>query len=84
VLPRLKFAGRFARVEHTAEPDADGWVEVRVRFDVEEMAVEYALSFGPRVEVIAPDALRDKVIEMARRVIAAYTQPARAARKSLP
>src|SRR5205085_1264656 len=74
VLPRLNFAGRFARVEHTGEPDANGWAEVRVRFDVEEMAVEYALSFGPRVEVVAPDALRDKVIEMARSVIAAFNR----------
>jgi predicted DNA-binding transcriptional regulator YafY len=82
VLPRLGFAGRFARVEHTGEPQADGWAEVQVRFDVEEMAVEYALSFGPMVEVIAPAALRDKVIEMARRVIAFYREP-RAEEKAL-
>jgi predicted DNA-binding transcriptional regulator YafY len=82
VLPRLGFAGRFARIEHTGEPDAEGWVEVRVCFDVEEMAVEYALSFGPCIEVIAPEALRDKVIEMARSVIAFYAQPARPNRKA--
>ena len=77
VLPRLGFAGRFARIEHTSAPDREGWSEVRVRFDVEEMAVEYALSFGPQVEVIAPAALRDKVIAMARSVIAFYEPPTR-------
>jgi predicted DNA-binding transcriptional regulator YafY len=78
VLPRLSYAGRFARIEQTGEPDGDGWAEVRLRFDVEEMAIEYALSFGARVEVIAPPGLRDKVIEMARAVIAFYAPPARA------
>jgi predicted DNA-binding transcriptional regulator YafY len=82
VLPRLAFAGRFARVEHTGEPGTDGWVEVRVRFDVEEMAIEYALSFGPRVEVLAPESLREKVIEMARRVIDFYARPTRAEGKT--
>jgi predicted DNA-binding transcriptional regulator YafY len=81
VLPRLGYAGRFARIEHTGEPDAEGWVEVQVRFDVEEMAIEYTLSFGPCVEVIAPEALRDKVIEMAQSVIAFYAQPTRTDRK---
>lgn len=82
VLPRLGYAGRFARIEQTGAPCADGWREVRLRFDVEEMAVEYALSFGPRVEVVEPPALRDKVIEMARSVIDFYQQPARADRKA--
>jgi predicted DNA-binding transcriptional regulator YafY len=82
VLPRLAFAGRFARIEQTSAPAADGWSEVQVRFDVEEMAIEYALSFGPQVEVIAPAALRDKVIEMARRVIDFYAPPPRAKGKA--
>jgi predicted DNA-binding transcriptional regulator YafY len=81
VLPRLGYAGRFARIEHTGEPDADGWSEVHVRFDVEEMAVEYALSFGACVEVLTPQTLRDKVIEMAQSVIAFYAQPTPADRK---
>ena len=75
VFPRLNFAGRFARVEPIAEPDEDGWIAVRLRCDVEEMAVEYALSFGANVEVIAPISLRDKVVAMARDVIAFYERP---------
>ena len=72
VLPRLRFAGRFARIERTGEADANGWPEVTVRFDVEEMAVEYALSFGSQVEVLEPEALREKVIEMAKSVVEFY------------
>ena len=72
VFPRLGFAGRFARVERVGPPDTDGWVTARLRFDVEEMAVEYVLSFGPQIEVLEPDSLRDKVIKMAESVITFY------------
>jgi predicted DNA-binding transcriptional regulator YafY len=72
ILPRLRYAGRFAHVE-TGETDKDGWVRVSVRFDVEEMACEYALSFGAQLEVLEPHALREKVIKMAQSVISFYT-----------
>jgi predicted DNA-binding transcriptional regulator YafY len=45
---------------------------VSVGFDVEEMACEYALGFGPNLEVIEPATLRKKVVEMARGVVAVY------------
>jgi predicted DNA-binding transcriptional regulator YafY len=35
---------------------------VRLRFDVEEEAVQFALSFGGDVEVIEPRELRVKVL----------------------
>jgi len=69
---RLPYAGRFARVEEAGEPDADGWVRVVLRFDVEEMAVEYALGFGTLLEVLEPATLREKVVEAARAVILFY------------
>jgi len=74
VYPRLSFAGRFARIEHSEPPDSDGWVTVHMRFDVEEMAIEYALSFGSKMEVIEPDSLREKVIDAAKGVIAFYQE----------
>lgn len=74
VYPRMSFAGRFARIEHSEQPDSDGWITVRMRFDVEEMAVEYALSFGSKMEVIEPDSLREKVIDAAKSVIAFYQE----------
>jgi predicted DNA-binding transcriptional regulator YafY len=76
IIPRLPYAGRFARVEEMGQPDEDGWVQVSVRFDVEEMACEYALSFGSQLEVLSPLALREKVVEAARSVVAFYTQGA--------
>jgi predicted DNA-binding transcriptional regulator YafY len=72
IFPRLRYAGRFAHVEHVGEPDDDGWIRVRLRFDVEEMACEYALSFGAQLEVVEPPALREKVVRMAESVINFY------------
>jgi predicted DNA-binding transcriptional regulator YafY len=68
----LPFAGRFARIEEVGEPDADGWAEVSLRFDVEEMACAYALGFGTQLEVLEPESLREKVCAAARGVVAFY------------
>jgi predicted DNA-binding transcriptional regulator YafY len=70
VLPRLGYAGRFARVEHAGPPDRDGWSEVRMRFQFEHEACEYILSFGDRIMALEPAGLKEKVVEMAARVIA--------------
>jgi predicted DNA-binding transcriptional regulator YafY len=74
IVVRLPYAGRFARVEQAGPADEDGWAEVWIRFDVEEMACEYALSFGTQMEVLEPLALREKVIDEARSVVAFYSQ----------
>ena len=76
VVPRLAYAGRFARIEQTGQPDEEGWVEVSVRFDAEEMACEYALGFGTQLEVLEPVALREKVLEAAQNVVAFYRRKA--------
>jgi predicted DNA-binding transcriptional regulator YafY len=73
---RLPYAGRFARIEETGEPDAAGWVRVALRFDAEEMAVEYAMGFGPLFEVLEPAELREKVVAAARAVVASYERGA--------
>jgi predicted DNA-binding transcriptional regulator YafY len=72
---RLRFAGRFARVDDKVERDLDGWVRVSVGFDVEEMAVEYALGFGSKLEVLEPRSLREKVIAAAQEVVKFYLEP---------
>ena len=74
VFPRLRFAGRFARVGEMVETDSDGWLRVSVRFDVEEMACEYALGFGPNLEVLEPRSLREKVIAAAQQVLEFYSK----------
>jgi predicted DNA-binding transcriptional regulator YafY len=73
VLLRLPFAGRFARVNETEETDARGWKKVHVGFDVEEMACEYAVSFGPNLEVLEPLSLREKVVAMIKATLEFYT-----------
>jgi predicted DNA-binding transcriptional regulator YafY len=74
VFPRLLFAGRFAQIEHSDVPDPDGWVKVMLRFDVEEMACEYVLSFGAQMEVLEPPSLREKVIKMAESLLEFYAE----------
>lgn len=74
VFPLMRYAGRFARIGQVSEPDAEGWLTVSLRFDVEEMACEYVLSFGSRMEVLEPKALGEKVVAAAERVIAFYRQ----------
>jgi predicted DNA-binding transcriptional regulator YafY len=72
VFPRLRFAGRFARVNEPVATDEQGWLQVTVGFDVEEIACEFALSFGSRLEVLEPRSLREKVIAAAQQVVAFY------------
>lgn len=80
IVPRMYAAGRFARVERVEKPDAEGWVNVSMRFQFEHEACEYALSFGDRIEVIEPADLWESVVEAARGVIAFYgsKKPSRA------
>jgi predicted DNA-binding transcriptional regulator YafY len=73
IISRMPYAGRFARIERMDQPDDHGWVRIYLRFDVEEMACEYALSFGTQLEVIEPLTLRQKVIDAAKSVVAFYT-----------
>lgn len=74
VFPRLRFAGRFARVGDVVDTDRDGWVIVNVGFDVEEIACEFALGFGSKLEVLEPRSLREKVIAAARDVVQFYCE----------
>jgi predicted DNA-binding transcriptional regulator YafY len=72
IIPRLTYAGRFARIQQIGEVSSDGWAEAVIRFDVEEMAMEYALSFGTNLEVLEPVDLRKRVSKMAAATIAMY------------
>lgn len=74
ILNRLRFAGRFARIAETGEPDAEGWVPVAIRFETIQEATEYVLGFGPFMEVLEPAELRQRVVEQARAVVAFYAE----------
>jgi predicted DNA-binding transcriptional regulator YafY len=76
IFPRLRFAGRFARIGKTEPPETDGWIRVTLRFDVEEMAIEWVLGFGAKMEVLEPATLREKVIAAAKSVISFYVEQA--------
>jgi predicted DNA-binding transcriptional regulator YafY len=47
-------------------------VRLRMRFDSEEEAVQFALSFGAGIEVLDPAELRDRVLDRAREVVKQY------------
>jgi predicted DNA-binding transcriptional regulator YafY len=47
-------------------------VHIRVRFDSDEEALQFALSFGEATEVLEPPDLREKVLEAARAVVRRY------------
>lgn len=70
----LRYAGYFARIEQMDAPDADGWVPVSLRFDVEKAACAYVLGFGALMEVVEPLELRDRVLQAAKETIASYTK----------
>jgi predicted DNA-binding transcriptional regulator YafY len=53
------------------QPEGDR-VRVRVRFDVEQEALQFALSFGPELEVLDPAELRAKVVAAAHALIERY------------
>jgi predicted DNA-binding transcriptional regulator YafY len=73
ILYRLSYAGRFAKVEKVEEPDDRGWCRVSMRFQFEEEGAEYVLGFGSNIEVVEPASLRERVIAMAREVVAFYS-----------
>lgn len=72
ILQRMRYALRFARMGEVGRPDGEGWVTVDMRFQFEEEACEFALSFGAQLEVVAPPSLREKVIAMAESVVKFY------------
>jgi len=71
-IPRLAYAGRFARVEDVGPLDSDGFALVRIRFQFESEAAECALSFGPQVEVVDPPYLKERIVALAKSVLDFY------------
>jgi predicted DNA-binding transcriptional regulator YafY len=57
------------QIDDGPEPDPDGWVTLRLRFDSEEEACSVVLGLGPRVDVIEPVSLRDRVAAEAASVV---------------
>ncbi|HEY9625637.1 MAG TPA: WYL domain-containing protein [Crinalium sp.] len=73
-MPWLRYAGYFSRIEQIHPPDADGWIPIAMRFDIEKAACAYVLGFGAQMEVIEPLELRDRILHTAKETIALYTE----------
>ncbi len=63
---------RQGSVEHVGPPDARGWVTLSVQFETEEHACMYVLSFGSRIKVVEPPALRQRVMDAAESIVGLY------------
>jgi predicted DNA-binding transcriptional regulator YafY len=74
LVPYLRNAGYYSHVEQVGEEDAEGWVKVFMRFDVESAARMCLAGFGADVEVLEPQELREKIVAQARRTLAFYEQ----------
>ncbi len=59
-------------LEDVAAPDADGWVTVTLPVESEEVAHTQLRGLGPEVEVLAPEALRERFAREARRLAGLY------------
>jgi len=57
------------RLEEWSDGDP---VLVRIRFDIEEEAIQFGLSLGASIEVVEPTELKTKVLQNARAIIARY------------
>jgi predicted DNA-binding transcriptional regulator YafY len=68
----LNYMGRASRIQHREPPDAQGWSTLTMRFDAEEEACQFALSFGDQAEVLEPESLRAKVIAGAQGTVSLY------------
>jgi predicted DNA-binding transcriptional regulator YafY len=55
------------------KPEGDS-IAVRIRFDAEEEAVQFALSFGADIEVLEPGTLRRMVLSAARAIPRVYRE----------
>jgi predicted DNA-binding transcriptional regulator YafY len=73
VLPYILGNDVRALVEQ-AEPDSEGWRIVEYTFERIEEAQTYVLGMGASVDVIAPEALRIRVLQLATEVVAHYSR----------
>jgi predicted DNA-binding transcriptional regulator YafY len=72
VVRRLWIPGAYARVEHVGEAEADGWQTAQLVLQTEYEACSYVLGFGPRMEVVEPLELRERVMREAARIVDFY------------
>jgi predicted DNA-binding transcriptional regulator YafY len=72
VLPSVTGAGAYGRIEANGPTDPEGWSTLHMVFDAEDEACGYIFRFGTQVEILAPEALRDRVARTAMALAAFY------------
>lgn len=72
IVPRLRGL-RFTQVVDVSAPDEDGWVTVAVQWETIHEASEYVLGLSPQIEVLEPQELRERVIELLNKTAALYS-----------
>ncbi|PWA07628.1 YafY family transcriptional regulator [Pueribacillus theae] len=74
ILPRLTFTGRFVQIVEIGTKGQGDWIPVKLSFDTEEEALGYILGFADQIRVVKPEELHDKIVKMAKSVVASYKQ----------
>jgi predicted DNA-binding transcriptional regulator YafY len=69
VVKWARYRGWRLEEETPADGDHAGRVRIRLRFDIEEEALQFALSFGPDLEVVEPSGLRERVLASAAAIL---------------
>lgn len=59
-------------LEGASSPDADGWIEVSLPIESEDIALSQLLQFGPHAHVMAPESLRQRLAEAAAAMAEMY------------
>lgn len=72
VVRRLWIPGAYARIDRVGEPEGDGWHTASLILQTEHEACSYVLGFGPKMEVIEPPELRERVVREARAIVSFY------------
>lgn len=78
---RWRIADVFGRAalgaaERLDEPDVDGWQHLRLKVSWPDEVANRLLSIGPRIEVLEPADVRERVIALAGRVLERYRDSA--------
>ena len=61
-----------AAAERLAEPDPEGWLRLRVRSPWPDEVPGHLLALGEDIEILEPEGIRSRVIELARDVVRRY------------
>ena len=67
---------RYRRNRVVEETNDGERVRIRMRFDVEDEALHFALALGKSVEVVEPAELRERVLVVAKALVGRYEAPA--------